>query len=107
MTAARRDFLKTTAAGLTTSLFTGQIRGANDRVNFAFIGMGKMGRSNLSVAQNVASKRDDMAISAVCDIYDRNLDWAARDGAARRPRVDSRQLRSPATHSVCSSRGPD
>ncbi len=82
MTADRRDFLKTAAAGLTTSLFTGQVRGANDRMNFAFIGMGKMGRSNLSVAQGVASKRDDLAISAVCDIYERNLDWAARDGAA-------------------------
>jgi hypothetical protein len=45
----RRDFFKAAgAAALTTSLFTGNIRGANDRVNAAFIGMGKMGQNSLA-----------------------------------------------------------
>jgi predicted dehydrogenase len=69
----RRNFL--TAAGtaaFTTNLFTGQVRGANDKTNVAFIGMGKMGRSNLGFAM----RQDNLVASAVCDIYDRNLDWA-------------------------------
>ena len=69
----RRDFLKASgAAALTSSLFTGQVRGANDKLNLAFIGMGKMGRSNLGFAM----RQENVVVSAVCDIYDRNLDWA-------------------------------
>jgi predicted dehydrogenase len=73
MDANRRDFLKSTAAAaLTTQIFTGNLRGANDRVSAAFIGMGKMGRSNLSVAM----KQENLVVSAVCDIFDRNLNLA-------------------------------
>ena len=39
----RREFLKTAGAALTASLFPGSIRGANDKVNVAFIGVGRMG----------------------------------------------------------------
>ncbi len=69
----RRDFLKvSSAAALTTALFTGNVKGANDKVNAAYIGMGKMGRSNLSYSM----KQDNLVPVAVCDIYQRNLDWA-------------------------------
>ena len=37
-------------AALATSLYTGDVRGANDRISAAFIGMGKMGRTNLGYA---------------------------------------------------------
>ena len=38
----RRDFLKVAGtAALTTSLFTGNVKGANDKVRAGFIGMGK------------------------------------------------------------------
>src|SRR6266403_2027714 len=71
----RRDFFKAAGeAALTTSLFTGNIRGANDRVNAAFIGMGKMGRANL----NVAMRQENLQVSAVCDIFQRNLDMAVK-----------------------------
>ncbi len=73
MDANRRDFIKTSAtAALTTQIFTGNLRGANDRVSAAFIGMGKMGRSNLSVAM----KQENLAVASVCDIFERNLDMA-------------------------------
>src|SRR6476646_136900 len=73
MTTERRDFLKTAgAAALTSSIFTGPVRGANDRLNLAFIGMGKSGRDNLKHAM----RQENVTISAVCDIYDRNLKWA-------------------------------
>src|SRR5260221_8802822 len=72
--ADRRDFLRATGAALTTSLFTGKIKGANDKINLAFIGMGKMGRSNLGFGQ----QQENVVVTAVCDIYQRNLDWAAK-----------------------------
>src|SRR5260370_30536490 len=72
----RRDFLKSAgAAALTTSLFTGPIRGANDKIAAAFIGMGKMGRSNL----HFAMRQENLVPVAVCDVYERNLEWAVRD----------------------------
>ena len=46
----RRTFVKTAAAVFTTSLCTGNVRGANDRITGAFIGVGMMGSENLSIA---------------------------------------------------------
>jgi predicted dehydrogenase len=69
----RRDFLKTSSAvALTSQIFTGNVRGANDRVSAAFIGMGKMGRSNLGYAM----RQENLNVTAVCDIFDRNLNMA-------------------------------
>src|SRR5664279_2878433 len=71
----RRDFFKAAgAAALTTSLFTGKVRGANDKVNAAFIGMGKMGRANLQIAM----RQENLQVSSVCDIFQRNLDMAVK-----------------------------
>jgi hypothetical protein len=41
--AGRRDFLKTAGAALTTSIYTGRLKGANDRIAAAFIGIVVMG----------------------------------------------------------------
>jgi predicted dehydrogenase len=69
----RRNFLKTAgAAALTTSLFTGRLRGANDKTRVGFIGMGKMGRSNLYFALHT----ENVEVPAVCDVFERNLDLA-------------------------------
>src|SRR5215472_11749923 len=69
---ARREFLKAGAAALTTSIFTGQVKGANDKVNVAFIGVGTMGSGNLGYA----AKLPDVRITAVCDVYQTNLEKA-------------------------------
>jgi predicted dehydrogenase len=69
---ARRDFLRTGAAALTTSLFSGSVKGANDKVNVAFIGVGTMGSGNLGYA----SKVPDVKVVAVCDVYQTNLEKA-------------------------------
>ncbi len=75
ITDSRRDFLaKSTAAALTTSLFTGQVKGANDRPRIAHIGMGRMGRGNLSYSM----KQDNVEIAAVCDVYQPHLDQAVK-----------------------------
>ena len=68
----RRQIVKAGAVALTTNIFTAKLRGANDRPTAAFIGMGKMGRSNLGIA----IKQENLQVASVCDIYDRNLNWA-------------------------------
>jgi len=68
----RREFLKTAGAAFTTSIFTGNIRGANDRLAGGFIGVGVMGSENLGVA----SRQPGVAIAAVCDVYQPNLERA-------------------------------
>ncbi len=78
----RRDFIrKSAAAAFTTSIFTGNVKGANDRVSAAFIGMGRMGRANLGVAM----KQDNLEVAAVCDVYKPHLEQAVAmtDGKAK------------------------
>lgn len=86
----RRDFFKVAgAAALTTNLFTGNVKGANDRVAAAFIGMGKMGRSNL----HFAMRQENLVPVAVCDVFQRNLDWAVRDSKNQaKPIKDFREI---------------
>jgi predicted dehydrogenase len=71
--AGRRDFLKAAgSAALTSSLFTGRVRGANDKVNVAFIGVGTMGSGNLGYAAKVPQ----VQVAAVCDVYQTHLERA-------------------------------
>src|SRR4051812_33848053 len=84
MQADRRNFLKTAGAtAFTTSMFTGSLRGANDKISAAFIGMGRMGQANLGVAM----KQENLAVSAVCDIYKPNLERAEAIAKANFPGV--------------------
>ncbi|MGE0126794.1 MAG: Gfo/Idh/MocA family oxidoreductase [Blastocatellales bacterium] len=51
---------------------TGRVLGANDRVNFGFIGMGgRMGAHTSYIANRQTSQADIQAV-AVCDIYEKN-----------------------------------
>lgn len=68
----RRTILKGAGAALTTSLFTGRVKGANDRIAVGHIGMGAMGSSNLGHAL----KMTDAEPVAVCDVYKPHLDKA-------------------------------
>jgi hypothetical protein len=72
---ARRQFLATAGAAFTSSIFTGQIKGANDRISLGFIGVGGRGFQNLRSAINEPNTR----ISAVCDVYQANLEVAATE----------------------------
>lgn len=75
----RRDFLKAAGvAGLTTNLFTGSVRGANDRVAVGFIGLGAMGSGNLGYSMKVP----EIQPAALCDVYQPTLERA--QAAARR-----------------------
>jgi predicted dehydrogenase len=84
----RRDFLKgAAAAAFTTSIFTGNVRGANDRLAGAFIGVGVMGSENLGVA----ARQPGVEVRAVCDVYQPHLERAA--ATARRAGHQPREVR--------------
>jgi predicted dehydrogenase len=103
-TTHRRDFLKAAGgAALTTSLFTGNLKGANDKVNVAFIGVGTMGSGNLGYAAKVPG----FEVVAVCDVYQPTLErveaQAKRLGfAGVKARRDFREiLADPSVDAVC------
>jgi predicted dehydrogenase len=83
----RRDFLKATGAALTTSIFTGNVRGANDRIRVAFIGMGRMGTESMENALQLAN----VEVPVLCDVYQPNLEKAvAISGRGRDGTPDAR-----------------
>ena len=72
MNIGRRELLGAAGAAFTTSLFTGRVRGANDRIAVGFIGLGAMGSGNLGYAMKVAEAQP----VAVCDVYQPHLERA-------------------------------
>jgi len=71
-TLLRRDLLTAAGAAFTTSLFTGRVKGANDRIAVGFIGLGAMGSGNLGYAMQVPQAQP----VAVCDVYQPHLERA-------------------------------
>ena len=73
----RRDFVMLTT-GAAAAL---RLHGANDRIRAAFIGMGRMGMSNLRFAM----KQENVEVAYVCDVYQPHLQNAveATDGKAK------------------------
>src|SRR5664280_2823212 len=69
----RRKFLAGAGAAFTTAMFTGDIKGANDRINLGFIGLGMQGTSNL----NNALLASQAQVVALCDCYQPALEKAA------------------------------
>jgi predicted dehydrogenase len=83
---SRRDFIKTT--GVTTaamaagalvdgakparaSVFrSGRIIGANDRINYAIVGVGGMGSGHLGILKGFEGK-ENISVVAVCDVFDK------------------------------------
>jgi predicted dehydrogenase len=65
----RRQFLQSAGAALAATVSPARVLGANDRLVGGFIGMGRMGMSNLGFAQ----KMDNVAVKAVCDVYEPHL----------------------------------
>ncbi|MBI1790678.1 MAG: Gfo/Idh/MocA family oxidoreductase [Acidobacteria bacterium] len=86
----RRNFLQATGAALTTQIFTGRVKGANDRIAVAFIGMGRMGMGNLGSAM----RQSEVEVVAVCDVYQPHLEKAV--AASSRGAQGEPEARKPA-----------
>jgi predicted dehydrogenase len=73
----RRDFIRRAAGAtaLTTSLFTGNLKGANDKITVGFIGVGRMGRTDL----HYAMQQPEVEVVALCDVYQPCLDFAMKN----------------------------
>jgi predicted dehydrogenase len=105
----RREFIASAAAGFTTNLFTGQVRGANDKIQAAFIGMGKMGMGNLGHAM----KQENLVPVAVRDVYQPHLDQAVAaasknpHGATARAIRDFREIIADKSIDVVNISTPD
>jgi len=81
----RRSFLG--AAASAAASFAAQPTSANDRISLAFVGTGTMGSENLSVA----ASQPGVAVSAVCDVFQPNLERAA--AIARRKGHQPKEIR--------------
>jgi predicted dehydrogenase len=100
----RRAFLRSATAATTASAFAARAISANDRISTAFIGVGTMGSENLGAAMI----QPGVAVSAVCDVFQPNLERAgaiARRGGHQPKEVrDFRQiLADPSIDAVCIS----
>ena len=71
-TLTRRQVTASAAALFTTNLFTGAVKGANDKIAVGFIGLGAMGSGNL----NFSMKVPDLQPVALCDVYEPHLERA-------------------------------
>ncbi len=74
----RRSVSLALSTAFTTSIFTGQVKGANDRVAVGFIGLGAMGSGNLGYSMKVPGLQP----AALCDVYQPHLERA--EASARR-----------------------
>jgi predicted dehydrogenase len=74
----RRNFVHG-VAGVSAALATrGRVLGANDRINTAVIGLGGRGSYLLRMALHRAGEKNDVAVVALCDVYQARLSRAAQ-----------------------------
>jgi predicted dehydrogenase len=74
----RRNFVQG-VAGVPAALATrGRILGANDRINTAVIGLGGRGTYLFNMALHRAGEKNDVAVVALCDVYQARLTRAAK-----------------------------
>jgi len=88
----RRSVLATASAAFTTSLFTGRVKGANDRIAVGYIGLGAMGSGNVGFGMQVPT----LEPVALCDVYqpalERNEAAAKKKGFSPKLVKDFREI---------------
>jgi len=78
---SRRNFLKTATLGgaaLAAAPAWGRVLGANDRINVGLIGVGCRGSDHLDLLLKHREIKPDIEIVALCDVYQKRLNIAAR-----------------------------
>jgi predicted dehydrogenase len=73
MNTDRRQFMTAAGTAFTTSIFTGRVRGANDRITVGFIGVGMQGSTNV---RSALFHSESAQVVAVCDVYQPALEQA-------------------------------
>src|ERR1035441_6245495 len=69
------SLFKTPVYGQNQAPSTGRVLGANDRINVAYIGVGKQNTLHITLQKKFA-RDNNIAQVAVCDVYQRHLDAA-------------------------------
>src|SRR5664279_6332231 len=69
------NLFKTPVYGQTQAPSGGRVIGANDRINVAYIGVGKQNTVHINLQKKYAQE-NNIAQMAVCDVYQRHLDAA-------------------------------
>jgi predicted dehydrogenase len=73
--AASGDLVRRAAAAPSRAPASGRVIGANDRINVAFVGTGSRGSSHIKDMKGAAAE-NNIALVAVCDVYQKRLDRA-------------------------------
>jgi len=88
----RRNFVHG-VAGVSAALATrGRILGANDRINTAVIGLGTRGSYLLRMALARSGEKNDVAVVALCDVYQARLSRAATKATDAKPYTHHQDL---------------
>jgi predicted dehydrogenase len=74
----RRNFVRGLTAASAALAARRPVRGANDRINTAVIGLGTRGSYLLEMALHRAGEKNDVAMVALCDVYQARLSRAAK-----------------------------
>lgn len=90
---SRRDFLRRSAIGTAAVSMVGvgtlrcaraRVLGANDRINIGMIGVGGRGRAIMGELMSLAKSDEfNIAVVAVCDVYARRVQEAAKRAGAK------------------------
>ncbi|MDA1312669.1 MAG: Gfo/Idh/MocA family oxidoreductase [Acidobacteria bacterium] len=98
----RREFVTTavgvsSAAGMASSAAAarpaaGRVLGSNDRINVGFIGVGGRGSSLLRLVLRMAEEREDIKVTAVCDVYEKRKRLAQERSGAEFSTLDYREV---------------
>src|SRR5262245_49939374 len=88
----RRDFLKTSAAGVAaagalslSAKSYGQVAGANERIGIAFLGVGGRCQQHIDVINELVRENRGVAPLAVCDVWDGNAQLSRGTGRGLYP----------------------
>ena len=98
----RREFVTSTvgvssAAAMASSASAARpaakrVIGANDRINVGFIGVGGRGSSLMRLVLRMAEQREDINVSAVCDVYQKRKRLAQERSEAEFATLDYREV---------------
>ena len=98
----RREFVTSTvgvssAAAMASSASAARpaakrVIGANDRINVGFIGVGGRGSSLMRLVLRMAEQREDINVTAVCDVYQKRKRLAQERSGAEFATLDYREV---------------